>query len=263
MAFIVWNVQPELLQLGPFTLRWYGLFFAILFTFGYLVVRWQFRVEGRNTAHLDTLLMYVVAGTVIGARLGHVLFYELEYYARHPLQIVAVWQGGLASHGGAVGVLLAVWLFCRRHGYSYLWLMDRIAVPTALAGFFIRMGNLFNSEILGRSTEVPWAFVFARVDPLPRHPAQLYEAIAYALVFVVLLVLYVRQKSSTPEGLLLGSFMVLVFASRFLIEFVKERHADYEAQLLLSTGQLLSIPFVVAGGWLIWKAQRRPRNPAT
>lgn len=255
MAFIVWNVRPELFQLGPLTLRWYGLFFAVLFTLGYVMVRWQFQIEKRDTSHLDLLLMYLVAGTIIGARLGHVFVYEPDYYLRNPLQIPAVWQGGLASHGGAAGVLIAVWLFCRRYRYSYLWLLDRIAVPTALAGFFIRMGNLFNSEILGRPSEVPWAFVFRRVDDLPRHPAQLYEALAYLLAFVVLLALYRRWKSATPRGVLLGGFLVLVFLARFLIEFVKERHAAYEQALPLSMGQWLSLPFVLAGLWLIWRSR--------
>jgi prolipoprotein diacylglyceryl transferase len=260
-AYIYWNVRPEIFQIGPFTVRWYGLFFAILFAVGYLIVRWQLRIEHKNERQLDTLLVYLVVGTIVGARLGHCLFYEPDYYLRHPLQILKVWEGGLASHGGAAGVLIALYLFTRsRPEFTYLWLLDRIVVPTALGGSLIRLGNLFNSEILGDATHVPWAFVFERVDPVPRHPAQLYEAISYLLVFIALLLVYRRQRERTQPGLLTGLFLVGVFTFRFLIEFVKERQATYEANLPLSVGQLLSLPFIAAGMVLLWRAVRRGRG---
>jgi phosphatidylglycerol:prolipoprotein diacylglycerol transferase len=262
VAYIYWSVRPELIQLGPFALRWYSLFFALLFGIGFLIVRYQFRVEKKNEADLDSLLVYLVVGTIVGARLGHCLLYEPDYYLRHPLEILEVWKGGLASHGGAVGVLLALYLYQRHHrDQPYLWLLDRIAVPTALAGSLIRLGNLFNSEILGLPTQVPWAFVFTRVDLIPRHPAQLYESLSYALVFLVLLRLYLRWKAATPRGVLLGLFLVSVFSFRFGLEFLKERQADYETKLPLSVGQWLSIPFIVCGLVLLWYAWRRGSRP--
>lgn len=260
MAYIYWSVRPELVTIGPLAVRWYGLLFAVLFAIGYLIVRWQFRVEHKPEQDLDTLLVYLVAGTIVGARLGHVLFYDPQSYLAHPLEILAIWHGGLASHGGAIGVLLAVYLYSRRHkDQPFLWLMDRIVVPTALGGALIRLGNLFNSEILGEPTQVPWAFVFLRVDSVPRHPAQLYESVCYLLIFCLLMWVYGRLRAQTPRGLLMGLFLVAVFAARFAIEFVKQRQATYEQGFPLSVGQILSIPFVVAGGVLIWRAATAAR----
>src|SRR5262249_49124455 len=159
-----------------------------LFVLGYLIVRWQFRIEGKPESDLDHLLIYLVLGTIIGARLGHCLLYEPRFYLSHPLQILRIWEGGLASHGGATGVLIALYLYCRRRpNQPFLWLLDRVVVPTALGASLIRLGNLFNSEILGVPTQVPWAFVFVRVSSEPLHPAQLYESLSYLLVFFVLL----------------------------------------------------------------------------
>ena len=260
MAYIYWNVRPELFTFGPVSVRWYGLFFAVLFAIGYLIARWQFRLEHKSTEDLDSLLIYVVVGTILGARLGHVLFYDPQSYFAHPLEIIAIWHGGLASHGGAVGVLLAVYLYSRGHpDQPYLWLLDRIVVPTALAGAFIRLGNLFNSEILGEPTTVPWAFVFQQVDSLPRHPAQLYESLSYLLIFFWLLHLYRKLKAETPRGLLLGLFLITVFTARFAIEFVKQPQASYEQGFVLSVGQMLSIPFIAVGGVLVWRARKHKR----
>ena len=263
MAFIYWNVDPILVHLGPLAIRWYGLFFAILFALGYLIARWQFRLEHKDESSLDTLLACMIAGSIIGARLGHVLFYDPAYYFQHPLEIPQVWKGGLASHGGAIGILIALYLYSRRHrDQPYLWLLDRVVVPTALGGCMIRLGNLFNSEILGTPTHVPWAFVFAREDNVPRHPAQLYESFAYALIFVALMLVYNRLRARTPRGLLLGLFFASVFTLRFLIEFVKERQASYETGLPLSVGQLLSIPFILIGLFFVWRAlaKKQPDN---
>lgn len=254
---IVWEADPTLFHLGPLTVRWYGLLFALAFFLGYLVVRWMFVREGKPERDLDRLLLYVMAGTVVGARLGEVLFYNPAYYFGHPLEILMVWKGGLASHGGALGIFAALYLYARRRpDQPYLWLLDRIAVPTALAGMFIRTGNLFNSEILGVPADVPWAVVFARVDTLPRHPAQLYEALAYGLIFLVLLAVYRRRGAATPRGLLTGLFLVLVFAARFLVEFVKVRQAAFGEALPLSVGQLLSVPMIAVGAWLLLRATR-------
>ena len=202
-----------------------------------------------------SLLTHLVLGTLVGARLGHCLFYEPAYYLSHPVDILKIWEGGLASHGGAAGVLIALWLYSRKHSdQSYLWLLDRIAVPAALGGALIRVGNLLNSEILGLPTDVPWAFVFARVDQIPRHPVQLYEAAVYAVTFVTLLIIYRRLRAKTPEGLLLGLLLVAIFTARFFLEFFKERQSAYGEDLPLSVGQWLSVPFVVVGVVLLWRA---------
>lgn len=255
--YIFWNADPTLFSVGPFTVRWYGLFFALAFLLGYVIVRRMFRREGKPEEDLDSLLLYMMAGTVIGARLGEVLFYNPGYYLLHPIEILKVWEGGLASHGGAIGIFVALYLYARRRpGQPYLWLLDRIAVPTALGGMFIRSGNLFNSEILGVPADVPWALVFARVDMVPRHPAQLYEAVAYGLVFLILLRTYRRRGAAPPRGLLLGLFLVLVFTARFFIEFVKAQQAAYEVGML-SVGQWLSLPLIAAGAALLVRAWRQ------
>lgn len=254
VSYIYWDVRPEIFRFGPLAIRWYGLLFAILFGLGFLIVRWQFRVEHKGAASLDKLMVYMIVGTIVGARLGHCLFYDPVYYSHHPLEVLEVWRGGLASHGGAAGILIALYFYTRRRpDQPYLWLLDRIVVPTALGGSLIRLGNLFNSEILGTPTQVPWAFVFERVDSVPRHPVQLYESIAYALIFVLLLRIYWRLRAQTPRGLLLGLFLVSVFTFRFFLEFLKQRQAAYGHHLPLHVGQWLSIPFVVLGMALLWQ----------
>lgn len=262
MPYVYWDVSPELFEIGPLTVRWYGLFFALGFFCGYLIIRWVFHREDKPERDLDALLLYMMAGTVIGARLGHVLFYEPFRYLMNPGDILKVWEGGLASHGGAIGIFIALYLYARRRPEQpYLWLLDRIAVPTALAGSFIRLGNLFNSEIVGEPTTVPWAIIFARIDALPRHPAQLYESVSYALIFVLLFAVYKRLGGRTPRGLLLGLFLVTVFTARFFIEFVKMRQAAYGEDLLLSVGQLLSIPAILAGITLLVRIVTKERSP--
>lgn len=266
---IVWNVGPEIVQLGPFTLRWYGLLFALGFFLGFFLMRWMFRREGKPEQDLDPLLVYMLVGTIVGARLGHVLFYEPAYYLSQPWLILQVWKGGLASHGGTLGILIALYLYARkRPKQPYLWLLDRMAVPTALGATFIRLGNLFNSEILGIPTDKPWAFVFERAGSLlpadrlvPRHPAMLYESLSYFAIFWLLLWVYRKYGAKTPHGLLLGLFLVLVFTARFFIEFVKLHQADFTTDLPLRMGQMLSIPFVVGGLALLVRAGRT-RPPA-
>lgn len=259
LSYIHWDVDPTMFRLGSLAPRWYGLLFASGFLIGFYIMRRVFLREGKPEKDLDALLMYLLGGTIIGARLGHVLFYAPGYYFSHPLEIPQIWEGGLASHGGLIGVLTAIWLYTRsRSDQGYLWLLDRLAAPVALTGSLIRLGNLFNSEILGVQTEVPWAFVFERVDQIPRHPAQLYESVSYFLIFVVLWQVYKRQGADAPRGLLFGLFMVLIFGMRFLIEFVKRSQAHFEVGLPLSMGQLLSIPAVLLGAWLlarVWKGE--------
>jgi prolipoprotein diacylglyceryl transferase len=268
LAYIHWNADPTMFRLGPFELfgatvgplapRWYGLLFALGFLVGFWLMRRVFLREGKPEQDLDALLLYLLGGTIIGSRLGHVLFYNPGYYLLHPGEIIQIWEGGLASHGGLIGVLTAIWLYTRnRTGQSYLWLLDRLAAPVALTGCFIRLGNLFNSEILGVPTDVPWAFVFEKVDMVPRHPAQLYESLCYLLIFVVLQALYERLGALVPRGMLFGGFLVLIFGSRFFVEFVKMRQAAFAEGLPLSMGQLLSIPVVLVGFWLLVRAWRR------
>ncbi len=245
---ILWSVDPILFQVGPLTIRHYGVLFALSFFIGHNIIRSVFRREGKPESDLATLLTYMLIGTTVGARLGHCLFYDPGYYLGNPHRMLMVWEGGLASHGAAIGILTALFVYARRHpDQPYLWLLDRMVIVVALAGLLIRLGNFLNSEILGIPTDLPWAVVFDRIDDTPRHPAQLYESIAYGMIFVGLYRLYIRLEARTPRGFLFGLFLVSVFGFGFLIEFVKERQAAYGADLALSVGQILSIPLVILG----------------
>ncbi|TPW15967.1 MAG: prolipoprotein diacylglyceryl transferase [Halothiobacillaceae bacterium] len=257
MEYLTWNIDPVLISIGGLRVHWYGLLFATGIILGYQLVKWIYQREAKNSQHLDRLLFYLLGGTLIGARLGHTLLYDPGYYLSHPLKIVAIWEGGLASHGGAVGALIGLYLYQRTTGESYRWLLDRVAIAAALAGTFIRIGNLFNSEIVGLPTTVPWAIIFSRVDTLPRHPTQLYEALAYAVIFVLLLLSYKKWGKQWAEGALFGAYLVLVFTSRFLIELVKSKQESYTLESWMSTGQLLSLPFIVAGVILIILAVKK------
>jgi phosphatidylglycerol:prolipoprotein diacylglycerol transferase len=250
---MIWNVDPEIARIGPFAIRWYSLFFALGFLVGYFIIRAIFRKEQRDVALLDSLLVYLILGTIIGARLGQVLFYEPGEYLRHPLEIIKTWHGGLASHGGFAGVLIALMLFCRRKRLPFLWLADRLTIPIMLAAASIRIGNFFNSEIVGRPTHVPWAVVFTAVDTLPRHPTQIYESLGYAAISLVLYLYYRASARQPSDGVLLGSAMILGFGWRVIIEFLKERQEPFEAGLPLDMGQLLSIPFLMIGLYLVFR----------
>lgn len=247
-AFIEWSVSPEIFHLGPVSVRWYGFLFAMAFVAGYFIMSWIFKKENRPQSDLEQLSVYMIFGTVIGARLGHCLFYNPGYYLSNPIEIIKVWEGGLASHGAAIGILIAIYLFSKKKkNYPMLWTLDRIVIVVALAGTFIRLGNLFNSEIIGKPTDVPWAFIFTAVDDLPRHPAQLYESIAYFVIFLILLFIYSKGIEKNKPGLLFGLFLVLVFTFRFFVEFVKENQSGFEEDMLINMGQILSIPFIIAG----------------
>jgi phosphatidylglycerol:prolipoprotein diacylglycerol transferase len=262
MLRLVWNIDPVLLQIGPFQLHWYGLLFAAGILAAYRAGIWSFEQAGGSREEAGRLLGYVVVGTVVGARLGHCLLYEPEYYLRHPLEILAIWRGGLASHGGVLGIALAVWLFARRTGREVLWLLDRVAVAAPAAAACIRVGNFFNSEIVGRPSTVPWAIVFARLDSYPRHPAMLYEAAAYLVLFAAMLWLERHTRLRERPGALTGLVLVLVFGFRFAIEFLKEPQEAFEAGLPLDMGQLLSVPGVLIGGWVFAVAWRRSPSRA-
>lgn len=259
-----WDVDPTIFRLGPLAPRWYGLLFALGFLIGFYLMQRVFRREDKPVQDLDFLLLYLLGGTVIGARLGHVLFYAPGYYLLRPLEIIAIWEGGLASHGGLIGVLLAIWLYCRRRDdQPFVWLLDRLAAPVALTGALIRLGNFFNSEILGVPTDRAWGVVFERaararadIEAVPLHPVQMYESISYALIAALLWTLYGRYGEDTPNGLLVGLFMTLIFGVRIVLETFKREQAHFEVGMPLSMGQLLSIPAVLLGLWLLWRAYR-------
>lgn len=248
LLIIPWDPNPEIFRIGSFAIRWYGLLFASCFLFGYIIMKKIFDNEGLREDVLDRLTIYMAVGTIVGARLGHCFLYEPSFYLKHPLEILMVWHGGLASHGAAIGILIAVLIFAIKEKLGYFRILDRIAVVVALSGFFIRMGNLMNSEIYGIETTVPWGFVFLRNHELvPKHPTQIYEGVAYLLVFFLLYSMYWRKKGKVYEGLLISIFLILVFTARFFIEFLKEVQVPIEATMKLNYGQQYSIPFVVFG----------------
>jgi phosphatidylglycerol---prolipoprotein diacylglyceryl transferase len=259
LLIVPWNPDPEIFRIGSFAIRWYGLLFASCFLFGYIIMKKFFDNEGLGEDVLDRLTIYMAVGTIVGARLGHCFFYEPAYYLRHPFEILMVWKGGLASHGAAIGILIALGLFVRKEKKSYSWVIDRIAIVVALSGFFIRMGNLMNSEIYGVETTVPWGFVFLRNHEVaPKHPTQIYEGLAYLLIFILLYRMYWHKKGQVYQGLLISIFLILVFTARFFIEFLKENQVPFEATMKLNMGQLLSIPFVLLGiVWLYWSLKNK------
>ena len=247
LNYITWNVNPEIFHIGSLSIRWYGMLFALSFLLGYIIMQKFFKKENLSIELLDKLTLYMFLGTVIGARLGHCLFYEPSYYFSHPVEIIKIWHGGLASHGAAIGILIALYLFSRKAHKPFLWTMDRVVIVVALAGLFIRMGNLMNSEIIGSATNVPWAFKFVRVDDTPRHPAQIYEALSYLLIFVVLYRLFVKTDISKKQGLIFSLFLIVLFLARFIIEFFKAVQVNFEKNMTYDMGQWLSVPFIIAG----------------
>lgn len=261
---IHWNASPEIFTLGPLQVRWYSLMFIIGFAVGFKMIEWMCKREGKPLDKLDTCLFYVMGGTLIGARLGHCLLYEPDYFLAHPLEILMVWRGGLASHGGTAGVMLALWIFSRKnHEFSFSWLLDHLAVPTALIAGLIRIGNFFNSEIIGRPADLPWSVVFERVDQIPRHPAQLYESLSYFILFVINFWLY-KRNPKRPAGFLFGLTMIWIFTARIILEFFKENQEPFEAGMLLNMGQLLSIPFILLGIFLVVRAMtEKPQAETT
>jgi len=277
LAAINWDFNPQIID-GWATPNWYGVLFITGMIIGYFVIRKMYRNELVPDDKLDRLLLYIVPATIIGARLGHVLFYgpywdnergDLGYFS-HPLEIFKIWEGGLASHGGAIMILIALWIYSRREvKQSYLWILDRISAPIAITGMFIRLANLVNGEIVGHETTVPWAFKFMREDcpgypqivcpweMIPaRHPAQLYEAIGYFLVFILLMYLYWKRNWWKIEGRVFGVFLVVLWSVRFFVEFLKEGQTDRDDVWALNTGQVLSIPLILFGFYLLWRSRK-------
>ncbi|RAU83561.1 prolipoprotein diacylglyceryl transferase [Pontibacter arcticus] len=265
LTYITWNVDPEIFSIGPISVRWYGLLFALGFVIGQRILSKIYVAEGRSEGDVDIITMYMIIGTVVGARLGHTLFYAPDYYLSNPIEILKIWEGGLASHGATIGILLALWLFSRKYKFDYMWVLDRIVIVVALGGALIRLGNLMNSEIFGHPTDLPWGFIFVRsseFSQVPRHPTQLYEAITVFGLFVLLYWLWAKYKAALPRGLLFGIFVTVLFTSRFLIEFLKENQEDFENELVLNMGQFLSIPLIIAGLIVLFFVWRNPKPAA-
>ncbi len=269
---IHWNVNPEFFSVGPISIRWYGLMFALGFLAGYQIMLKMFKYEASNIEWLDKLFIYTIVATIVGARLGHVFFYGWSYYSQHLIEIVLpiakgefgykfVGYQGLASHGGAIGIVIAIYLYSKKvTKRSMLWTLDRLIIPTALVGAMIRTGNLMNSEIYGVATNLPWGFIFERNhETVAKHPTQIYEAFGYLLVFVSTLWIFYKSKGLKDRpGFIIGFGFVGIFLTRFLVEFIKENQEAFEAGMVLNMGQLLSIPFILAGGYLMYRAMKLP-----
>lgn len=256
---IEWNVSPEIFSIGPLSVRWYGVLFALSFVIGFQIIHWIYKREHKPENDLNDMIWYMILGTIIGARLGHCMFYNPNYYLTHPIEILKVWQGGLASHGAAIGILFCIYLYSRRKkDQPFLYVMDRLVIAVAVGGFLIRMGNLFNSEIIGKPADLPWAFIFVQInEKVPRHPAQLYEAIAYLVSFFILFFYYKKNTGKFKEGYIFGLFLILVFVSRFLIEFVKEDQSLFEKGMILNMGQILSIPLILLGIYFLLRKNKK------
>lgn len=254
MNYLVWNVDPVWLDLGQLQLYWYGLFFIGAYFAGMMISRWIYMREGRNINMFANLLIYGIVGGIVGARLIHCLVYEPHYYLSHPLEILMVWKSGRASFGLILGIIVAFWLYGRKYHESFLWLFSRMTIPVLVVFAFIRFGNFFNSEVIGKVTDVPWAVIFERVDLLPRHPVQLYEAFSYLIMFVLFVMLYKKISSSSATCLLPGLFLVSLFTIRFLLEYTKDVNT-LNLPLIsgLTSSQVLCLPFILIGiTWIIW-----------
>ncbi|WBL22349.1 prolipoprotein diacylglyceryl transferase [Zunongwangia sp. HRR-M8] len=265
-GILYWDMDPVIFWItDSFPLKYYGLFFMTGLFLGYFIVKTIYKKENIPVQDLDNLLTYIILGTLIGARLGHCLFYQPDYFLSRPLELFLpiqkigesyqfVGYQGLASHGGAIGVLIAIILYCKKYQVNVLWLLDRVAIGIPVTGAFIRLGNFMNSEIYGKPTNANWGVVFMRDDIIPRHPTQLYEAFSYLLISVILYSVYKSENVRIKNGQLFGLFLILLFLARFIIEFFKENQVAFEDSLTLNMGQWLSVPFIIAGVMLlVWK----------
>lgn len=273
LTYINWDVDPEIINIFGFSLRYYGLLFVGGIILCSQVLKRMFVTENIPASYLDKLVIYGIVGIAIGARLGHCLFYEPSYYLSHPIEIILPIQStpdgsyeivgfkGLASHGGTFGLIVALIIYSRKTKQSIIKTIDLIGVVAPLGACFIRLANLMNSEIVGTVTNVPWAFIFKSEDNQPRHPAQLYEAVAYITIFCLLYYLYKTRRSKLQHGFLFGTSLFLIFVARFFIEFVKEKQVAFEEQMSLDMGQILSIPFMLIGiGFMIYGYRKSSKN---
>lgn len=259
LLFIHWNVDPIFFHIGSFPVRWYSMGFLLAFVLGYYIVYRMFKREKVDTDYLDSMIIYIFLATLIGARLGHCLFYQPDYFltSEHWLEIILPFDmttgkytgyEGLASHGAAIGILIALWLYYRRYGMNPIWFVDRLVVVVALGGAFIRLGNLMNSEIYGVETTMPWGFYFERNgETVPKHPTQIYESLSYFIIFIVCYLVYLHRDGKLRAGVMFGWWLIALFGVRFLIEYVKEEQVAFEQGMFLDMGQILSIPFIVLG----------------
>ena len=286
--FINWNPSEVMGHIGPVALRWYGMCWLVGLVGGYFMVKWLYKDQKIKDELFDPLFIYCFIGILVGARLGHCLFYEPNYFLSSGTHFIEMfvpmhqmadgtWKyigyAGLASHGGTLGLMIALWLYCRKTKMNIWHVLDDIAIATPVVACFIRLGNLMNSEIIGKPTDVPWAFIFEQVDNVPRHPGQLYEALAYFCFFFVMLWAYQRSKKAYPlplpkgkgeqareqaletqsiikpvgSGFFFGLVLTLIFTFRFFIEYTKDIQVDFEAGMPFNMGQLLSVPFIIIG----------------
>ena len=266
LLVVNWNIDPVIFKIGAFQLRWYSILFVSGFILGWYIMKSFFKREKIKLDLLDPMLYMLLICTIVGARLGHCLFYQPDYYLgswQGFWEIFMPWKGGLASHGGTIAILLGIWWYAsrygRKNGFDYVWVIDHLVIPVAFAACFIRLGNLFNSEIYGAPTDLPWGFVFERNgENVPCHPTQLYEAGTYLLLGLVLMWLYWKKLDKMYRGTFVGIFLIVCFGSRFLIEFIKNDQVEFEADMLLNMGQILSIPFVLLGiGFLVYAYKKK------
>lgn len=272
MNYIHWNPDPELINILGISVRYYGLLFVSGLILSVYILSWIFKRENIPSEHLDKLSIFGMIGILVGARLGHCLFYEPSYYLSNPLEMILpitfpsgggvkfIGYQGLASHGGALGLLIALYFYSRKTKHSMIDTIDLISVVSGLGAGFIRLANFMNSEIIGMPTTKPWGVIFERVDNLPRHPAQLYEAICYFIIFAIMMILYKKKRDKLKSGFFFGLVLVLIFTARFIIEFFKEDQVGFEDGMTFNMGQLLSVPYIVVGiGFIVfglWKTKK-------
>ncbi len=267
-SYINWSIRPEIFSAIPF-LRWYGVMWALGLLGAIQIMQWIYKKDNHPLEKLDKLTLYMIIGIILGARLGHVFFYDFAYYLERPIEILPIrlepsfqFTGfaGLASHGGVIGALLALYIYNRKYPQGYLWLLDRLTISAAFLGGFIRLGNLMNSEIIGIPTSVPWAFIFSDVDGIPRHPAQLYEAIFYFIIFGILMYMRRIERIREATGVIFGAGLGLIFFQRFFVEFLKENQVAFEEGMALNMGQILSIPMVLIAGITIYLSFKKSQK---
>jgi prolipoprotein diacylglyceryl transferase len=261
-GIINWNIDPEIVSILGFSIRYYGLSWALGISLAYFVIKRVYLIENIPLEKLEKLIIYIIVGIVLGARLGHCLFYQSEYYFQNPIEIFLpitkigdsykfIGFQGLASHGGTIGVIIVIVIYCKKYKTAFLWVLDKIALVGPITGAFIRFGNFMNSEIYGKPTDGNWGVVFQRDDLIPRHPTQLYEGFSYLLIFGMLMYFYRNKNIKKLNGLIFGLCLILVFLARFIIEFFKENQVGFEDSMTINMGQILSIPFIIIGLILI------------
>jgi len=262
---ISWNVSPILVQFTEtFALRWYGILFSLAYLISYYILVKGFEKEGKSIEILEKITLAAIIGGIVGARLGHCMFYEPLRYIHNPIKILYIWEGGLASHGGGIGILLTFWFISRKYALSFITILSRAMLCVPLGGALIRIGNLFNSEIYGYPTNAPWGFIFNNSidvqagieEAIPRHPTQIYEAILYLLVFIILQWYYwkqIKNKAAISDYFIVGVFLIGIFLSRFVIEFFKQNQVSFENDMVLNMGQILSLPFILFGIYALYK----------